>query len=459
MSGYRSLHREQVVLRGAGDDKNAAADDDDDDDVAIWDVATSTFLAGKSGSKKRTSPSSTSWRIWCACGDGLVRSFAVEEASVEAKRDALDASAASLRCTHLLAGPSAAAGGGGGTPRSSSLSSSHVALGCTRVRAVRNYVGEDTGPCGDIVVASIDLGGRVRAWCFEERSGSLDDVEVEEDGAASPPVEPRRVRSKVEFQVDDATGTTLEVCPPRSLGPATDLAAAIGCLDGTVAVVALGFVTPPGGGGGSGTGSVQKEREPKTPGTMVDVRGSRGSAVPLALCWHPCDRSSNRTLVVGRQDGVVDVLTETRKGQHRMASRHRHPVRAVSYNDDGHLLVSGCDAGLLCVWDVSRGGASAPPALVHHVSQAHDRGAWILGATCLPDSRRFVTFGSDRKIRVWDVGQMHQASHTFLSDRDVYAVARGGPSPSSSSSSSPQPLRPRLVTGGDGGWVQLYSVE
>lgn len=198
----------------------------------------------------------------------------------------------------------------------------------------------------------------------------------------------------------------------------------------------------------SSAAASNKKKEPSPPGAVLDVWGSRGSAIGLSLSWHPT-ANNNKMLAVGRQNGVVDLLTETRKNQHRLSQRHRHPVRAISFTDDGHLLVSGDDAGLLCVWDISRCSAQMPPALVHHVLNAHTHG-WILGMTTLPDSRRFITTGTDRKISVWNVEQItqNQATHTFHTDHDVTTIARG-------CGSHPK----RFVTGSDTGWLQMYSLE
>jgi hypothetical protein len=123
MSGYRQQHRENVV------------------DTAIWNVQASDRLSPS------TKGSETNWRIWTASADGLMRSYMVQEKSVDSKQDLLDASALKLICTHELG------------ERSS--------LGCTRVSSVRNYIGDDDR-AGDLVVATLELAGKVRVWMFAE---------------------------------------------------------------------------------------------------------------------------------------------------------------------------------------------------------------------------------------------------------------------------------------------------
>jgi len=330
-----------------------------------------------------------------------VRGYKVQETSIESKQD-LDASALSLTCTHVLLGSA------------QEYPTDQAVLGCTVVSLCRNYVGDDQHS-GDLIIASLELGGTVRIWSFTE---DMDD-KLQKDLQ-----EPKQVRALFEFQVENATGTTLALCPPAQAGVG-DVGVAVGCLDGTVAIVATGLATP------------KAKREAKEAGTVLDTWGSRGSAVPLSLSWNPV---AAHTLTVGRQDGVVDILTVTKKGQHRLTN-HSSPVRAVAFSDDGNLLIAGSDEQLLCIWDVSR----KTPTLVHHILQAHK--SWLLDIQTLPDSRRFVTLGADRTLHVWNIGQLYQPLHSFQMDHSVYTVQRG-----------PADL-PRLVTGSDTGWIQVFSLE
>lgn len=328
----------------------------------------------------------------------------MKESSIEDKQDVLDASALRLDCTHALLGTG------------QEYPNTQAVLGCTVVSLARNYVGDDK-VAGDLIVVSLELGGKVRVWSFTE---DMDDKQQQQTADGSC----KQVRAMMEFEVENATGTTLQVCPP-ALSGVGDVAVAVGCLDGTIKMVATGLATP------------GAKKDPTPAGTVLDTWGSRGSAIPLSLCWHPV---KSHTLAVGRQDGIVDILTGSKKDQHRL-TQHGSPVRAVAFTDDGNLLNAGSDEQLMCIWDVSRKN----PTLVHHVLQAHK--SWFLDICALPDSRRFVTVGADRTVHVWNVGQLYQPLHTFQTDHSVYTVQRG-----------PAGL-PRLVTGSDTGWLQVYSLS
>ena len=170
---------------------------------------------------------------------------------------------------------------------------------------------------------------------------------------------------------------------------------------------------------------------------------------------------------MGRHNGLVDIVSSHKQYQHRLltlaAPDHNCPCRTVAYTSDGQWLVAGNDAGRVCVWDVNpqrRGGGA--PVLVHHVTQAHT--SWILTVIPCPDHRRLLTLGAERKLHVWNMGQMtqNQPLHTFQLD--------GGSSSSSTvwtasllvsttSRHGVATLQPRLVTGSDTGWLQIFSLE
>lgn len=363
MSGYRSLHREQVG------------------EVPVWQVQSSVLQSKK-------------WCLWTASADGCVRAYRVQDKDDAAQHE-LDASALSLKCTHVFLGPSQM------YPPTTAL------LGCSQISIGRNYVGEDD-MAGDFVVTSLDLTGRVRVWTFapELFDDVVDDV--------------KRVKASHEFTVQGATGTIMAYCPPNLSGNG-NVALTVACLDGTVAMVATGLVTP------------KATKEPSPAGAVLDKWGS--GSIAMSMAWHP----TLHTLVVGRKDGLVDILSSSKKNPHRLV-RHGTPVRAVAYTPDAQLLVTGSDEGLLCVWDVHR----KVPTLVHHVVQAHD--SWITSISMLIDSRRFVTCGADRKLHVWSVGQMYAPMHTFQSDGTVWTTHITSGSQ-------------RLLTGSEDGIMQIYSLE
>ena len=385
MSGYRSLHRESVGS------------------YPIWQVTTTPVLT-----KSIKSSKSPSWRFFTACGDGLVRGYLVQEKSLESKQDALDASACTCVCTHVFLGKAQKV--------SEPVS---TALGCSQVKVVRNYVGDDD-MAGDLLVVSMDLSGRIRVWSVPEE---MDEEVV--NGDLPPPAEPEQVQVVQEFLVPNATGTCLEVYPPSSIG---DIQIAVACLDGTIAVVATGINTP------------KAKKDPTDAGTILE-RWSKAGSIAMSGDWHP----TKKNIVVGRQDGLVEILGEK---PHRLI-HHEAPVRAVTYTPDGNLLVTGSDDGMLAVWDVSR----VHPVLVHHVVQAH--ASWILSVTPLMDSRRFVTCGADHRLHVWNVGQMDQSLHSFSSDDTVWTVHAHI---RQRQNLNAQQLA-RLVAGSETGGIQIFSLE
>ncbi|GKY99547.1 hypothetical protein MPSEU_000909000 [Mayamaea pseudoterrestris] len=392
-----------------------------DGNDSIWTIATTPLLC-KSKTKKESA-----WRLWMGSSSSeSIKLFRVEEISLETKAADLNASAMRLQCTHEFIGKQQQANRKQkeATDKDASSSSVAISFGCSSISIVRNYIGQDDD-AGDYLIMALDLAGHVRMWSLPEDWDDNHDAAVAERDDKTP-FKPCQVKAVYEFDVDDATGTCAILFPPRISGQPGDVFAAITCLDGTIAMVATGIVTP------------NYHKEPTSTGTIIDSYGSRGSALAMSLCWHP---KQQHLLCTGRKDGSIDLLTQSRKNQHRL-QRHTAPVRAVAFTDDGHLLISASDAGTILIWDVTR----PAPVLVHHVMQAHK--SWILNIATLPDSRRFVTCGADRKIHVWSVGQMHQAVHTFQADAEIWALARG-----------PVQNSPRLVTGSENGHLQVYSLE
>mmetsp|Transcript_9873 Transcript_9873/g.23315 ORF Transcript_9873/g.23315 Transcript_9873/m.23315 type:complete len:254 (+) Transcript_9873:463-1224(+) len=237
----------------------------------------------------------------------------------------------------------------------------------------------------------------------------------------------KKLRALQEFDVEQATGTCMRIVPPKISGVG-DVSVAVARLDGTVAYIATGLVTP----------KASTKKDPKPAGTILETWGKPGS-IAMSLAWHP----SKKFLAIGRQDGLVEYLEDK---PHRLIMHHT-PVRALSFTPDSYLLVTGSDEGMIAIWDTSRPN----PAMVHHVMDAHSstdggNGCWILSLAVLSDSRRFVTGSVDSTLNVWNVGQIDRAMHTFSSDGAVW-----------SSSILQEP--PRLVAGNNKGGLQIYSLE
>jgi WD domain, G-beta repeat len=367
MSGYRNLHRESTHS-GA----------------PIWNVEALRFR-------------DDDWAIASAAGDGLVRLHQVKEKDGRVNDGDLNAAALSFKLSHYFVGTNQVVP----PPAEPTL------LGATQISAVRNYVGDDE-TAGDIVLASLDLSGRVRVWTCP----------VEDLAAHRDPDDAKQIKVQHEFVAENATGTIMSLCAPKLNGNG-DLLVAVALLDGSIAMITTGLATPKAKG------------EAKEAGTVVLSLGS--GSIAMSLAWHP----TNATLAVGRKDGLVDILPMSKQGSHRLI-QHSSKVRAVCYTPDGQLLVSASDDGFLAVWDVNR----RSPTLVHHVVNAH--ASWILAVTPLSDSRRFITTGADGKVHVWSVGQIYAPMHTFQSADQIWTLNAS---------------RNRLVSGSEQGWLQVYSLE
>jgi hypothetical protein len=240
MSGFRSIHREQVSLPSSSNEE-----------TAIWCVQVTPLLKRSSvttaANHLAAAPSSSSepvWRIWTANSDGSVRSYTAAEAShsnstkntvdhdasadaaaVTTTLDTLTASAIQLHCTHSLVGG-----------RHNSLSSSM--LGCTQLCTIRNYIGEDD-TAGDLVVLALGLSGTCRVWVFTDDWDDHQAPSLSKADNAPPP--PRNVPCLAEFTVDNATGTTMATKVVAATWQT--IVVAVGCLDGTIAIVDTGIAT------------------------------------------------------------------------------------------------------------------------------------------------------------------------------------------------------------------------
>ncbi|VEU33542.1 unnamed protein product [Pseudo-nitzschia multistriata] len=404
MSGYRSFHRESLGS------------------FPIWQVASSPVLRTGS-SNLAASQAGTAWRVWVACGDGVVRGYLVVEKTLETQKDALDAANCKCVLTHVLLGSSQE------HPGTSTDSEEGVqkmtAIGCSQVQVARNYVGEDDA-AGDLIVVSSDLSGKIRIWVLpEDMDNGLSQIEDgSSDGAeVSPEV-------SQEFWVENATGTCIKIMPPNVSGVG-DILLAVPCLDGTVALVATGLTTP------------KSQSDSTTAGVVVDRWSKAATSIALSGAWHPLKKS----FVVGRQDGLIEIFGER---SHRLI-QHEAPVRGVAYTPDGNLMITSSDDGMICMWDTSR----SSPVLVQHVVQAH--ATWVLGLASLSDSRRFISCGADRQIHVWSAGQMDQAQHSFTSDDVVWTI--DSLTTAGKNTASFSQTQSRLISGSEKGGLHIYTLE
>ena len=401
MSGYRSFHRETLGK------------------FPIWSIASSPLLTTTSTAHQKLS----AWRIWVACGDGIVRGYLVNEKSLNTTTsDALDAAACNVQLTHILLGANQSKPNTVENDDDDDVSTR--CIGCSQVKVVRKYTGDDD-TAGDLIIISSDLSGKIRIWTLPEDM----DNELSDSAASDEPACPEIVQ---EFSVENATGTCIQIMPPNVSGVG-DILLAVPCLDGTIALVATGVTTP------------TATRDPTPAGEIVHRWSKATSSIALSEAFSPTQKS----LVIGRQDGLVEVFGD----KHHRLIQHEAPVRSVAVTPDGHLLMSASDDGMVCVWDNSR----AAPVLVHHVVQAHE--TWVLGLTALSDSRRFLSCGADRKLSAWAFSEMdNQALHTFTTDETVWAMD-ALTTKSSSSSLTSTTTQTRLVTGSENGGLHIFTLE
>jgi len=413
MSGYRSIHRENLGS------------------FPIWQVASNPVLTTGSN----TNHGGSTWRIWIACGDGVVRGYLVVEKSLATQKDALDAAACNVILTHVLLGASQ-------NRPSAEQADEMCCLGCSQVQVARNYTGDDDA-AGSLIVVSSDLSGKIRIWILPEdmdnelsridfSSGSTpnntnNNDDNNDDDSADKPASPEIAQ---EFCVENATGTCVKIMPPNASGVG-DIFLAVPCLDGTIAIVATGLSTP------------KSTKDPIAAGVIVERWSKATSSVALSGDFHP----KKKDFAVGRQDGLVEIFG---KRSHRLI-QHEAPVRSVSFTPDGNLLVTSSDDGMICTWDISR----AVPVLVQHVVQAH--ATWVFNLVSLFDSRRFLSCGADRQLHVWSFGKMDQALHTFTTDDVVWAV--DALTTRNQSNFSQNQTQTRLITGSENGGLHIYTLE
>ena len=426
MSGYRLIHREQVLGQ----------------DTAVWSLVSTPLICRRASSAAATAGSSSSsealsWRVWAACSDGLIRTYLVKEVSLAQKESSLTASALDFgeQPTHILK-PSSSS--------SAETSSSSVALGCACLSILRNYAGEDDA-AGNVIVAGMDISGILRLWELDENLDQSSSDDQQHD-----------VAPLVELTVPQATGTAIALAPPRTIMPHLKcLLVAVALLDGSVSLISTGIAVP------TTTTTAADAQQVPAAGTVVES-WSTGSALACRLVFRP----NMAQLAVSRQDGTVDLIpmssssstapTPEEGGKqrlHRLSHLTAAPARALTFTTDGALLIAGNDHGRIIIWDVTR--PNGVPAIVNHQVQATTgTSAWLWQFAAV-DGRRFLSLATDRTIRVWQVDQIHhQPLHSFTSSDDIrlWSISR----PALGSKTNPHP--PRLVAGSENGWLQVYSL-
>jgi len=399
MSGYRTLHRYSEIPTG-----DTAADSDDAqiaEPCPIFSVQFSpcaqTHQTQRSTANPNANPPS---RLLTSSADGFIRSYKISDKS--AKADVLDAAALSMTLDQVMLQSA-------DTVYPKSKDEAMLSLGCAALSVVRNYVGEDPGAGGEIS-AAMRLDGYLSIWKRDEQPVyPAGDAKVEKD--------PDVVKPDVEFQIKDATGTTMMLLPPQLTGFSRHgLVMMLGLLDGSVSFVCTGIGIPD-------SRKCNDASKFSEQGVVLDSVGS-GNSIPLSLAVHPFH---HLTFVVGRKDGTIDIYSSGNVGSddvygqfrrcHRLTQHAGTPVRALCFTPDGSLLISGCDDGHIYIHDMSSFRQNETIRMVAAIHNAH-RG-YILSVAVLPDSKRFVTSSADKTVKVWNVGTPNAGPmHTFDTGHD-----------------------------------------
>ena len=360
------------------------------------------------------------------------------------------------------------------------------ALGYGSLDVARNYCGADTLAGQEVVIAS-QLGGRVGVWIRLDRGRKEPD--------STPSITTKNgmtyITPDVEFEVANATGTTLAIRPPVLSNfyskHEKDIIVALGSADGSVILCKSGILEAKPGESAASLGVVGdsssntddqiiKVKSGSTPGEVVATVGG-GHACVLAIAWHP---TIPNIFAVGRKDGTIDIYSSTSSYDEDLSFRRMHrlmdataPIRGLTFSQPGGaLLFAGDDGGKLYSYDASvmstsfnehydaTKAALCPIKLVAFALTAHK--GWIMNLTSFPDEKRVCSCGSDRSVKVWDCGMGLTSSmpvHSFDSVHSgwVWDVACGSVVGNSTNDVANNKKKLTLVSCGNDGVMQVFS--
>ena len=360
------------------------------------------------------------------------------------------------------------------------------ALGYGSLDVARNYCGADTLAGQEVVVAS-QLGGRVGVWIRLDRGKKDPDLAP----SITTQDEMTYITPDVEFEVPNATGTTLAIRPPILANYYSkhekDIIVAFGSADGSVILCRLGIYAAKPGESATSSGVVGdsssntddltiKVKSGSTPGEVVATVGGGHSCV-LSLVWHP---TIPNMFAVGRKDGTIDIYSSTSSHDKDLSFRRMHrltdasaPIRGLTFSQpSGALLFVGDDSGKLYSYDASvmstsfnehydaTKAAMCPIKLVAFALTAHK--GWIMNLISFPDEKRVCSCGSDRSVKVWDCGTGLSSSmpvHSFDSVHSgwVWDVACGSVVGDSTRGVANSKKKLTLVSCGNDGVMQVFS--
>jgi WD40 repeat protein len=433
MSGYRTIHRHVISSQTADNDP---AEDLESTRTPIW--STSLSPCNQTHVQTRNSINSQTFaplRLLTSSADGFVRAFSITDKLSGLNKEALDASALSMKMEQILLPKSCMT-----YPLSKEEIDNELYLGISTISSTRNYLGEDTKAGGE-VSAAIRLDGQVSVWKRDEQP-------IYPESNAEKEQEVEIVKPIHEFKVQNATGTTLLLIPPQLSGYSKyGVVMMVGCLDGSVVFMCTGVGIP----------DIKKGNDASKagePGMFLDKVGSGSCPVSLAI-----QSKAYLTFAVGRKNGTIDIYSSyDRNGSsygdnifgrfhrcHRLNHHAGSPVRAISYTPDGSLLISGCDDGHIYIHDASSFEKNESILLVASILNAHK--SYILSISVLPDSRRFMTSSADKTVKVWDVSNPNSgAVHIFEGNDMIWDLSCSNDGR-------------KCISCSNDGQIQIYSCE
>ncbi len=434
MSGYRTIHRHVVI--SSQTTNSFPAEDSESTPTPTWSASLSP--CNQTHVKTRNSINSQTFaplRLLTSSADGFVRAFSITDKVSGLNKEALDASALSMKMEQILLSKSCMT-----YPISKEEIDNKLHLGISTISSIRNYLGEDA-KAGEEISAAIRLDGYISVWKRDEQpiypeSNDENEKEVEV------------VKPVYEFKVQNATGTTLLLIPPQQSGYSKyGVVMMVGCLDGSVVFICTGVGIPDVNKGNDTTKAGET-------GMLIDKVGSGSCPMSLAI-----QSKAYLTFAVGRKNGTIDIYSSYDRngssygdniyGRFRRCHRLNHhagsPVRALSYTPDGSLLISGCDDGHIYIHDASSFEKNESILMVASILNAHK--SYILSISVLPDSSRFMTSSADKTVKVWNVSNPNSgAVHIFEGNDMIWDLSCSNDGR-------------KCISCSDDGQIQIYSCE
>lgn len=146
---------------------------------------------------------------------------------------------------------------------------------------------------------------------------------------------------------------------------------------------------------GHGDGTITSWSSSGFSPTVIDSIRPHTAAV-LSLAYNPqtdelASGGADNKLFVHSLGGVNDSVATS-----ELIYTHPNLVRAVSFSPDGQLLASGCDDGLVRLWNMNN--LAAPPAVF-----APNAPQQLWSVAFSPDGRFLLSASDDGTVRVWQI--------------------------------------------------------